>query len=145
GYSPCIDVEDHSMIMMELESGVQCSYQQCHYTPDDQRNYTIIGTKGRIENYGDFSTRERWATVHLWNRRTGYSEMGHEVFRIPHRAGSHGGSDPRMVDDFLHMLRDEPTSGATLMDARMSIAAGVMGTESLREGSVPKYIPARIR
>lgn len=142
GYSPTIDVEDHSMIMMELESGVQCSYQQCHYTPDDQRNYTIIGTKGRIENYGDHSRPECWASVHLWNQRTGYSEQGHEVFRIPHVQGSHGGSDPGLIADFLRMLRGEPHLGAVPLDARMAVATGVMGTESLRCGSVPRNIPS---
>lgn len=140
GYSPVIDVEDHSMVLMELANGVQCSYQQCYYTPDDQRNYTIIGTEGRIENYGDHSTPERWATVHLWNRRTGYSEQGHEVFRIPHLDGSHGGSDPRLVNDFLRLLRDLPTTGATPWDARMAVAAGVLATQSLRAGATAQDV-----
>lgn len=140
-YSPIIDVEDHSMILMELDNGVQASYMQCHYTPDDHRNYTIIGTEGRIENYGDHSIPERWATVHLWNRRTGYSEQGHEVFRIPHSEGGHGGADPLMVEDFINALHGRPMAGATLWDARMSVATGCMGTESLRNGNVPTDIP----
>ncbi|UZN00173.1 hypothetical protein OL548_10360 [Lysinibacillus sp. MHQ-1] len=36
--------------MMELEGGIKASYLQCHFTPDYSRNYTFIGTKGRIEN-----------------------------------------------------------------------------------------------
>ncbi len=140
-YSPVIDVEDHSMMLMSLENGVQCSYSQCHYTPDDQRNYTIIGTEGRIENYGDHSIPERWAAVHLWNRRTGYSEQGHEVFRIPHTSGGHGGADPNLVEDFLRMLRGFPTTGATPHDARMAVAAGVMATRSLRGGNTPQTVP----
>lgn len=140
GYSPVIDVEDHSMVLMELENGVQCSYQQCHYTPDDGRNYTVIGTEGRIENYGDYSTPERWSSVHLWNRRTGYSEMGHEVFRIPDIEGDHGGADPLVVEDFLRLLRDEPTIGATVTDALRSTAAGYMATVSLRNNSIPQII-----
>lgn len=141
GYSPNIDVEDHSMILMQLANGVQASYQQCHYTPDDQRNYTVIGTKGRLENYGDHSTPDRWATVHLWNHRTGYSEMGHEVFRIPHIEGEHGGSDPLIVSDFLDFIRTGSLRGATSLDARMAVAAGCLGTESLRSGSIPLDIP----
>jgi predicted dehydrogenase len=140
GYSPTIDVEDHSMVLMELENGVQCSYQQCHYTPDDQRNYTIIGTAGRIENFGDHSIPDRWCSVHLWNRRTGYSEQGHEVFRIPDINGEHGGADPLLVEDFLRLLRDEPTQGATVTDALMSAATGHMATVSLRSGGVPQFI-----
>lgn len=143
GLSPVIDVEDHSMLLLQLANGVQASYVQCHYTPDDQRNYTIIGTEGRIENYGDTSTPDQWATVHLWNRRTGYSEQGHEVFRIPDigRGEEHGGADALMIEDFLTFLRGGKTESAKPEDARMAVAAGRLGTESLRNGSIPKAIP----
>ena len=65
GFSPIIDVEDHNMIMMQLENGAQMTYMQCHYTPDSERNYTFIGTKGRIENIGDAGKCE----VHVWTQR----------------------------------------------------------------------------
>jgi len=139
--SPVIDVEDHNMILMQFANGVQASYLQCHYTPDDCRNYTIIGTEGRIENYGDMSLPESWATVHLWNRRMGYQEHGNEVFRIPDTDGGHGGADPQMIQDFLNFLQDEPSIGATIRDARMAVATGCLGAASLREGSIPKDIP----
>jgi predicted dehydrogenase len=141
GYNPTIDVEDLSMILMQLENGVQATYSQCHYSPDDQRNYTIIGTRGRLENHGDHSTPDQWATVHLWNRRTGYFPEGHEVFRIPHIDGSHGGADPLIIQDFLNYLRGNSPQGATPMDARMSTAAGVLGTNSLRNGNIPLDMP----
>lgn len=140
-YSPVIDVEDHSMVLMQLANGVQACYVQCHYTPDDQRNYTIIGTKGRIENFGDHSTRDKWATVHLFNRRMGYGEMGNEVFRIPHREGSHGGADPLIVQDFINAIRGGTPQGATLEDARAAVATGYLATESLRNGNCPFDIP----
>lgn len=135
--SSTIDVEDHNMLLMQLDNGVQASYLQCHYTPDDCRNYTIIGTEGRIENYGDFSTPEKWASIHLWNRRMGYQELGNEVLRIPHIEGTHGGADPLMIEDFLRFLRGESSVGATLRDARSAVAVGCLGAESLRNGSVP--------
>jgi len=140
--SPTIDVEDHNMLLMQLDNGVQASYQQCHYTPDDTRNYTIIGTEGRIENHGDHSSDDKLATVHLWNKRMGYQEQGNEVFRIPSLDGSHGGSDPRLLDDFVSFLRGEPSSGATPLDARMAVATGCLGAESLRDGSTPREVPA---
>ena len=141
--SPVIDVEDHSMIMMQLANGVQASYMQCHYTPDSTRNYTIIGTEGRIENYGDHSTAGQWATVHLWNRRMEepYQEQGNEVFRIPDIKGTHGGADPVMIDDFIRFLRGETSGGAAPYDARMAVAVGVLGAQSLRNGSTPYDIP----
>ncbi len=141
GFNPVIDVEDHSMILMQLENGVQASYMQCHYTPDDQRNYTVIGTKGRLENFGDSSSVHQWSTVHLWNRRTGYSPMGHEVFRVPHSEGTHGGADPLVIDDFVGTLRGKKTKGAQPLDARMAVAVAVRGTESLRSENEPLFIP----
>jgi predicted dehydrogenase len=138
--SPQIDVEDHSMLLLQLTNGVQASYQQCHFTPDDQRNYTVIGTEGRIENLGDHSTDEHLAKVCLWNRRCGYSEQGQETFTIPVLEGSHGGADPLMVEDFLNLLLEKPTVGASPWDARMSVAAGCQGTASLRNASVPMSI-----
>jgi len=141
GLSPVIDVEDHSMVLMQLDNGVQASYQQCHYTPDDSRNYTVIGTEGRIENYGDHSTQDRWATVHLWNSRMGHNELGNEVFRIPSIEGSHGGADPLLIDDFITFLRGGESAGATPRDARMAVAAGCQATASLRADSMPLDIP----
>jgi len=145
GLSPVIDIEDHNMLLMQLDNGVQASYEQCQYSPDAWRSYTIIGTEGRIENYGDYSTEENWASVHLWNRRCIYLEQGHEVFRIPPEEGSHGGADPLVVADFIRYLRTGEFEGATLLDARMAVAAGCLGSDSLRDGSTPRDVPNFIR
>jgi len=51
--SDVTDAEDVSMLMARLESGALISYQQCHSTPDDWRNYTVIGTRGGMENFGN--------------------------------------------------------------------------------------------
>jgi hypothetical protein len=125
------------MLLMQLDNGVQASYLQCHYTPDDCRNYTVIGTEGRIENYGDHSTKEVPAAVHLWNSRRGYSLQGNEVFEIPNIEGSHGGADPLLLDDFVSFLRGEDPVGAGVRDARMAVATGCQGAASLRNGSIP--------
>ena len=139
--SPVIDVEDHNMILMQLNNGVQASYLQCHYTPDDCRNYTVIGTEGRLENYGDVSDSSKWASVHLWNRRMGYQEHGNEIFRIPAIEGSHGGADPLIVEDFLRFIHGEKSTGATPRDAWEAMAVGCLGAESLRSGGIPFDVP----
>ncbi|MEU5845373.1 hypothetical protein ABZ790_03830 [Saccharopolyspora shandongensis] len=46
--NPIVDVEDLSMMQMVLDNGVLASYQQCHFTPDYWRNYTVIGTEGEV-------------------------------------------------------------------------------------------------
>ena len=140
--SPVIDVEDHSMMLMQLANGVQASYCQCHYAPDGMRNYTIIGTQGRLENSGDASSGSQWATVHLWNRRcAGACRQGTLMEAIPPIEGSHGGADPLIIDGFLDYIRGGAQAGATALDARMSVAAGYQATVSLRQGSVPLEVP----
>jgi len=139
--SPIIDVEDHSMMLMQLSNGVQASYEQCHYTPDSTRNYTIIGTQGRIENFGDYSNEGCEATIAVWSRRCGVTRMGTESYSIPPAKGSHGGSDPLIIGGFVECLRTGKINGATPFDARAAVAAGVQATYSLRNGNIPMDVP----
>ena len=129
------------MMLMHLDNGVQASYLQCHYTPDGGRNYTIIGTQGRIENMGGMSIQGRLASVHLWTQRCGTSRDQHEVIEIPAMPGTHGGADPLIVDDFLRFISTGQCEGAQPLDARMSVAAGIMATRSLRLDNQPLDIP----
>ena len=54
---------------------------------------------------------------------------------------SHGGADPLMIADFINYLRCGQTVGATLRDARMAVATGYCGADSLRCNSTPFDIP----
>lgn len=141
GLSPKIDVEDHSMMLMNLANGVQASYEQCHYTPDSMRNYTVIGTQGRIENIGDSSSADNEASVAVWSRRCGTTRMGTECYSIPPLEGSHGGSDPNIIAAFIKYLRTGEHTGATPADARASVAAGVLAAYSMRNGNIPMDVP----
>ena len=138
GMNPIIDVEDLSMMLMELGNGVLCSYQQCHYTPDVWRNYTIIGTEGRIENLGDSPNS---CVVRLWNRRTYYNPYGDEQTFIPRERGSHGGADGRIVDEFIRYVRGQCRPTTSPAAARYCVAAGYQAAASLRNGSTPLDIP----
>lgn len=143
GLSPNIDVEDHSMLMMQLSNGVQASYTQCHYTPDSCRNYTIIGTRGRIENIGDNPSEQYSAKIQLRTSRCDrFREIADEEFRILPVAGEHGGADPAIVRNFLHYVRTGENDGATPWDARMSVVTGYLATQSLRENNKPFDVPA---
>jgi hypothetical protein len=46
-----------------------------------------------------------------------------------------------MIEDFLSFLTNGTTLGASPQDARQAVAAGYLGTNSLREGSVPYDVP----
>ncbi len=138
GLNPTIDVEDVSMMLMRMDNGVLGSYQQCHFTPDGWRNYTVIGTEGRVENFGDGPGS---SVVRLWNRRHHYCPEGDEQFPIPPAEGSHGGADPRIVAEFVRYVREGGTVATSPVAARWSVAAGVMAAESLRADSAPMDVP----
>jgi len=140
GLNPVLDVEDVSMILMELDNGVLASYQQCHYTPDAWRNYTVIGTEGRIENSGDGIGEN--TCVRLWNTRSDrYTPDSDQVFELPQLAGSHGGGDPSIVAEFLRYVREGGVTKTSPVAARYAVAAGYQATMSLRNGSAPQEVP----
>lgn len=138
GFNPTIEVEDLSMMLMELDNGVHCSYQQCHYTPDAWRNYTIIGTEGRLENFNDVPGE---AVVRVWNRRRAYNPYGDEQHYIPRAVGGHGGADPAIVTDFLRYVRGESRGLVPTLAGRHTVAAGCAATHSLRNGGIPVDVP----
>ncbi|TDD28209.1 Gfo/Idh/MocA family oxidoreductase [Kribbella turkmenica] len=138
GLAPVMDVEDISMANLLLDNGVFLTYQQCHYTPDYWRNYTVIGTAGRMENFGD----SPGGVVKVWNsRRSEYREDADLVVDIPDAEGGHAGADPRLVGEYIRFVRE---GGATLTSpvaARAAVAAGYAATTSLRDNGTPIDIP----
>lgn len=132
--NPVIDVEDVSMVLMELDNGVLASYQQCMFTPDAWRNYTIIGDQGRIENFGDGPG----AAIRVWNQgQHPYRETGDVEYVIPPADGTHAGADPAIIDEFIRYLRDDAETDTSPWAGRMAVAVGVAATHSLRNGSMP--------
>jgi|GEM_PF-28816 len=136
GLHPVVDVEDTSMMLMRLENGVLASYEQCHFTPDYWRNYTVIGTRGRLENFGDGDG----GSVRVWNRRTGYSERGDVEYPIVADGQGHQGADRLTVDEFLRFVADGAPITTSPVMARDAVATGIAATVSLRSGSVPQRV-----
>ena len=129
GLNPVVDVEDLSMANLVLEGGVLASYQQCHYTPDYWRNYTVIGTEGRLENFGDGAE----ATIKLWDtRHAGYAAEPDDVIAVPPAEGGHGGADPLLVAEFVRFATQGGVTTTSPVAARQAVAAGVCATRSLR-------------
>jgi predicted dehydrogenase len=138
GMNPVIDIEDISMMQMLLDNGVYASYQQCHFTPDYWRNYTVIGTLGRIENVGN---TEPGTVINLWNTRRSEFGAPDQVFAVGSESGAHGGADPRIVAEFVAFARDGGQTTTSPLGARASVVAGCLATESLRNGGVPRDVP----
>ncbi len=136
GLAPDPDVEDHSMLLMQLDNGVQASYEQCMYTPDSERNYTFIGTRGRIENIGDFGDCQ----IHVWNRR-GERKSPDIVYHLKGGDGGHGGTDPAILKDFFAFVREGKIPNVSPVAARYAVAAGCLGHQSMRSGNIPLDVP----
>lgn len=131
-----VDVEDNQVMIMELEGGIKASYLQCHFTPDYHRNYTFIGTEGRLEN------SEPDMVVWVKTRRSNtYRELADRTYHIKPAAGGHGGADPVICRDFVDVCLDGVEPVATPQAGRMSVAAGVQAAHSLRHGGVPMDVP----
>ena len=145
GLNPVIDVEDLSMMTMALDNGVYATYSECHFTPDYWRNYTVIGTEGRLENFG----LGPGGVVRLWNRRTEFEPHGHEEIPIPEVAGSHHGADPALLGEFLRFVRTGAPTATSPVAAREAVAAAATATRSLRTTSsaldVPPLAPELVR
>lgn len=135
--NPVVDVEDISMIMGRLDNGVLISYQQCHFTPDHWRNYTVIGSAGRIENAGDSGGGE----IRVWNARSDYLERGHAQYPIVDSAGGHGGADPLTIGEFVDFVRYGAATQTSPLAARDAVATGVAGVASLRAGGALRRVP----
>lgn len=138
GLNPVVDVEDVSMMLMTLDSGVLASYEQCHFTPDYWRNYTVIGTEGRLENVGDTAG----GVVKVWNRRREWSVGGDAEYPIEGVASGHEDADLATMREFLdHVAHRSPTVVSPLA-ARAAVAAGALAADSIRDGSRPIDVPA---
>jgi predicted dehydrogenase len=145
--APVVDVEDVSMVLMALDGGILASYQQCHFSPDYWRNYTVIGTHGRAENIGDTGG----GVVRVWNRRRAWDPRGDLEFPIHADPEGHADADQETIDEFLEMVANQSWSspgaaGAAaaweaLVAARQAVAVGDLATRSLRGGSVPMDVP----
>ena len=111
---------------------------QCHYAPDAERNYTFIGTLGRVENIGDCGECE----VHVWNRR-GPRNTPDVIYKVkpPVKNSSHGGADAPIVQSFLDFVRFDAKTNTSPIAARNSVATGVLGHYSMRNGCNCQEIP----
>ncbi|MFZ7089424.1 Gfo/Idh/MocA family protein [Curtobacterium sp. RRHDQ10] len=137
GLNPVVDVEDVSMVMMTLENGVMASYEQCHFTPDYWRNYTVIGTEGRLENIGDTGG----GVVKVWNHRRGWDVDGDREYPIDGVEDGHADADLLTMTEFVRYIALGERTSLSPIAARQAVAAGALATRSLRNGSVPIDIP----
>lgn len=118
------------MMLFQLANGVQATYLQCHFAPDDFRNYTVIGTLGRIENTGD---NYGVSTLHLWSNRGGDTEYWTEQTPPCLKNGVEDADDVT-VNNFLAWLRGGTPPLVTALDGRYAVGAALAGKRSRESG-----------
>lgn len=140
GVNPVVDVEDLAVVQMQLSNGVLATYNQCHFTPDYWRNYTVIGDEGRIENFGN---GEVGTVIRLWNRRSGYDPQGYLQLTPASRPGGHGGADERCVGEFVGLISGAISATVTSPAAAWhAVATACAASDSLRAGGGLQRIAA---
>lgn len=131
-----IDMHDNSVLTCRYDNGAKMTYVECHFTPDYNRHFTLIGTRGRMEA---FYNNEQDFRIELTYRHTGRRD----VIYPPKIEGGHGGGDPMIRDEFLRMVaRGEPCCPGVL-GARNSAAIAVAAHESSQAG-LPVEIPPSV-
>ena len=99
---------------------------------------TFIGTKGRVENIGDYTGNN--IEVHVWTQK-GLRREPDIIHKIKLRPGSHGGADVLIAKAFFDFILDNKAPSVSPVAARYAVAAGVQAHYSMRNGNVPADIP----
>jgi predicted dehydrogenase len=136
-----IDIEDNLVVSLRLANGVKAAYMQCSLSPDAERNYAIIGTEGRLE----INLHENSIRLMKRPHNQAYAEMDRHTSTVEidpeSLKGDHGGADPKIARGFLDYLLHDEAPRASMMDGRMSVAAGCAATESMRQGGIHNVPP----
>jgi predicted dehydrogenase len=129
-----VDVDDHGIILIDYANGARVSYMECHFTPEYSREFTFIGTRGKVQAYYD---NEQNFRIVLTKR---HSDRVDE--RFPAKLeGAHGGGDPRIIRTFFDLVeRGEPIAHG-VESARDSAAIAIAALLSRKSG-MPVAVPA---
>lgn len=133
-YRKEIDIEDNIVMIMELDNGIKATYLQNHFTPDGHRNYTFIGTEGRLEN--SEPDNKVWVKTRRSNKWHEYTDMTYDVrYDYEQKLGNFE-SDDLICRDFVSLVLDDAKILTNPVEGRMSVAAGCAATTSMRAGGI---------
>jgi predicted dehydrogenase len=118
-----VDVDDNSVITVRYAKGAKMTYTECHFTPDYNRHFTLIGDVGRM--YG-FYNNEQEFLIRLEKRHSAEVDEYHP----PRRPGGHGGGDPAILEAFVRSALAGEHTCAGALDARNSAAIAIAAAES---------------
>ncbi|MHC4872610.1 MAG: Gfo/Idh/MocA family protein [Planctomycetota bacterium] len=142
-YRQEVDMEDNYTTMLELDNGILATYNECHFSPEYNRNYCFIGTEGRLENC------ELKGEMYFWHRDGKGKRMKEptevtstKVILDKELEAGHGGADPKIMKAFVEMIANDTEPPVPMRAGRESVAVGCMADDSMRTGNVnliPEY------
>ena len=117
------DVHDNGIAIVDYENGVRASHMECFVTSVSDRRYTVIGDRGQAEvSLTDRTIKvvPRWKAEEI-------------TYTVPEADGGHGGSDPRLVNEFIVNIQKGITGNASLNDGLWATAVGEAAEIASRE------------
>jgi len=129
-----VDCLDNHLVLMQFANGIKATYNECHYTPDNNREYIFIGTKGKLkldDNLGKLFIYTRPKTLMI-------DRMEYQPGSI---VGGHGGGDPKLFMDLAAAIDTRTQPLASVQAGFESIQVGLLAHESIRQGGKPIRLP----
>lgn len=129
------NVVDHQSVLLGFADGATATLNMIGGTAKAERNIHIVGTRGEIKGVFDDSVY----TIRTLNHTSpdGWHEervdLGIEGDKSG-MLGSHGGGDPRLVEDFVHVLQGrQPSVSYTSIDDSINGHLAVFLAEQARK------------
>lgn len=132
-YAQECNVDDNTIVVVRYDNGAKMSYVECHFTPDYSREFTLIGTKGRM--YGFYNNEQDFRIEVTYRHST-----KKDVYYPPRRPGGHGGGDPMIQKEFLDRIEAGIAACPGVIGARDSAAIAIAAAKSQEIGQ-PVEIP----
>jgi len=132
-----IDVHDNAVATVRYANGAKMTYTECHFTPDYNRHFTLIGDRGRL--YG-FYNNEQEFLIRLQERHSADVQEYHP----PRSVGGHGGGDPRILEEFISRALAGQHACPGALDARNSAAIAIAAAESCETGQAIDIAPVAL-
>jgi hypothetical protein len=135
-YAREIDIEDNSITTIRYENGAKVMYGECHFAPDYNRHFILIGSKARMVG---FYNNEQEFKIELTYRHS----RNREIIYPEKMKGSHGGGDPKIHQEFLSHIERGRHVCPGVLGARNAAAVAIMATVASRTGRVQTIKPYR--
>jgi predicted dehydrogenase len=127
-----VDVADNAVMVVSYENGAKLSYIECHYTPEYAREFTFVGTKGRVKGYlPHYSRTGEGARIELEMRGDPQKRVFGVILDF---SSGHYGGDGGVINEFLTAVAEGRPSTCDISVARESSVVAIAAAQSMHEG-----------